>query len=177
MRPLLFVLGLTVLICSCQSAGLKQLTEIEGYIQEDHKKAYQELSEIKQDSKSTKEEKALYSLLWSMALDKNYIDVKSDSLIAPAVKYYSRHGIKQHRFLAYYYAGRVFENAGEYNDALTYYMKAEQSIDKTISKEYLVSYIRQNSACTTGSMLMIEQLSKHRRQGVFQRRWRIHSTI
>lgn len=138
MRPLLFVLGLTVLICSCQSARLKQLTEIEGYIQEDHKKAYQELSEIKQDSKSTKEEKALYSLLWSMALDKNYIDVKSDSLIAPAVKYYSRHGSKQHRFLAYYYAGRVFENAGEYNDALTYYMKAGQSIDKTISKEYLV---------------------------------------
>ena len=138
MRPLLFVLGLTVLICSCQSAGLKQLTDIEGYIQEDHKKAYQELSEIKQDSNSTKEEKALYSLLWSMALDKNYIDVKSDSLIAPAVKYYSRHGSKQHRFLAYYYAGRVFENAGEYNDALTYYMKAEQSIDNTISKEYLV---------------------------------------
>lgn len=40
---------------------------------------------------------ARYALLYSQALDKNYVDVTSDSLTAVAVNYYDRHGTKHER--------------------------------------------------------------------------------
>lgn len=40
----------------------------------------------------TKQIKARYCLLYSQALDKNAIDLTSDTLIRPAVAYYKRHG-------------------------------------------------------------------------------------
>jgi len=40
---------------------------------------------------------AKYALLLSQALDKNYIDLQSDSIIAPAVRYYENHGTPDER--------------------------------------------------------------------------------
>ena len=37
-------------------------------------------------------DRAYQALLHSQALDKCYIDLQTDSIIAPAVKYYSHHG-------------------------------------------------------------------------------------
>ena len=91
---------------------------IEGYIQEEPRRALEELSVMNRDSLSGARERGQYSLLLSMALDKNYIDLKSDSLILPAAEYYSRHGDNYHRFLARYYQGRVYENATDYEKAL-----------------------------------------------------------
>ena len=51
---------------------------------------------------------ARYALLYSQALDKNYVDVTSDSLTAVAVNYYDRHGTKHERAMAHYYQGREF---------------------------------------------------------------------
>lgn len=48
---------------------------------------------------------ARYALLYSQALDKNYVDVTSDSLTAVAVNYYDRHGTKHERAMAHYYQG------------------------------------------------------------------------
>lgn len=44
---------------------------------------------------------ARYALLYSQALDKNYVDVTSDSLTAVAVNYYDRHGTKHERAMAH----------------------------------------------------------------------------
>ena len=60
-----------------------------------------------------RKQKAKYALLYSMALDKNYIDLQSDSIIAPAIKYYERHGSHEERFLCYYYRARIYETAGD----------------------------------------------------------------
>ena len=79
---------------------------------------------------------ALYSLLYSMALDKNYIDIDSDSLIAPAVNYYKRHGDKYHKFLSFYYLGRVHENASRYSEAMDSFLAAEKNMDRTTPVEY-----------------------------------------
>ena len=38
---------------------------------------------------TTERGRAIYALLLSQALDKNYIDITSDSIIAPAVAYFS----------------------------------------------------------------------------------------
>lgn len=47
--------------------------------------------------------KARYALLYSQALDKNYIDVDNDSLIRVAVDYYKGHGTSHEKALAYFY--------------------------------------------------------------------------
>ena len=53
--------------------------------------------------------KARYALLYSQALDKNYIDVDNDSLIRVAVDYYKGHGTSHEKALAYFYLGRVYD--------------------------------------------------------------------
>lgn len=61
----------------------------------------------------SKAQRARYSLLYSMALDKNYIDTTDTRLIMPAVRYYSRHGSPDEKMTALYYLGRVQYNAGD----------------------------------------------------------------
>lgn len=72
-----------------------------------------------------------------MALDKNYIDLKNDSIIRPAIDYFSKHKDPSRSFLSYYYLGRVFENAEKYDQALLDYIKAESFIDPGITGEYV----------------------------------------
>lgn len=64
-----------------------------------------------------KARRAEYSLLLSMALDKNYIDETNDSIISVAYNYYQRHGSKKDKMLSSYYLGIVRENAGSSIDA------------------------------------------------------------
>ena len=47
------------------------------------------------------------SLLHSMALDKCYIDLKTDSILAPAVAWYMRHGSPDEKLKTLYYQGRL----------------------------------------------------------------------
>lgn len=72
----------------------------------------------------SKSEQARYSLLMSMALDKNYIDVASDSIILPAVRYYASHPGKE-RMLAYYYQGLVYKNMGSTSASIVALEKSE----------------------------------------------------
>ncbi len=75
--------------------------------------------------------RARYALLYSQALDKNYVDVTSDSLTAVAVNYYDRHGTRHERAMAHYYQGRVFSNAGDFDAAIHSYSLAEDAASGT----------------------------------------------
>lgn len=123
--------------CTPSSTYLK-LCRIENYIQADPDSALRALEDFSEGDFGRDKERGLFSLLYSMALDKNYIDICSDSLIKPALVYYTKHGSKYHRFLSHYYSGRIFENAGNYDDALSDYIIAERSIDSDTPKEYIV---------------------------------------
>ena len=74
----------------------------------------------------TNEECARYALLMSAALDKNYIDVASDSLIKVAVNYYSIRNDQRSRMMAYYYHGLILNNAKNYTAAIIALEKAEK---------------------------------------------------
>ena len=76
-------------------------------------------------SLGSKATKAKYSLLHAIALDKNYIDTTDINVVLPAVNYYIRRGSAEERFKSYYYLGRIQYNAGNFNDAVISYSKAE----------------------------------------------------
>ena len=73
------------------------------------------------------EAEAKFALLYSMALDKNWMDVADDSLINVAVRRYSRRGSADERLKAYYYQGCVYQNGGDDEAAMESFVKAEAS--------------------------------------------------
>ena len=88
------------------------------------------LKGIAQPELQTQEHCARYALLFSQALDKNYIDVTNDSLINIAVDYYKDRNDVRAKFLSYYYQGRIYTNANELTKATLAYMEAEQLVDE-----------------------------------------------
>ncbi len=80
-------------LLSCGNRAVSaQLDDIESYIQERPDSALAAIEAIDTNSLSTRALAAKYSLLYAMALDKNYIDTTDLSIIEPAVNYYMRHG-------------------------------------------------------------------------------------
>ena len=75
--------------------------------------------------------RAAFALLYSQALDKNGILVRSDSIIAPAVRYYKRHGTPDQKLKTCYYRGLISENAGLEEDAMEWFKKAETHLTPT----------------------------------------------
>ena len=137
MKKTLLVLPFFLLSCQVTNSFQNELKQIEDYIQDDPRKALEELNSLNTSTKaSSSGNHALYSLLYSIALDKNYIDVKSDSIISYAVHYYGQDGDIYHRFLTYYYHGRVMENAEDYSEAIKSFIKAERCVGRSIPLEY-----------------------------------------
>ena len=80
--------------------------------------------------------RARYALLHSQALDKNYIDITSDSLISVAVEYYKDKDDVRSKFLSYYYMGRVHANGERYLQATSCLMESEQLVEE-VGDDYL----------------------------------------
>lgn len=74
----------------------------------------------------TKSLKARFSLLYSMALDRNGIDTCDLGVVEPAVLYYGRHGTDADRMKAFYYLATVQYNMGDYQAAVKSYLKADE---------------------------------------------------
>ena len=124
-----------ILLCGCSESD-SHLLHVEDYIQEEPHRALGELLDMDRSIFTNNKDRGLYSLLLSMALDKNYIDIGADSLIKPACLYYSHHGDRYHKFLTFYYLGRIYENAAEYEVALKTFVKAESFLEPERSWEY-----------------------------------------
>lgn len=125
-RLLVLLLCTSVVFISCRDNQIgSALTSAEISMNDNPEASLEVLKSIDKNLLSTRKQKAKYALLYSMALDKNYIDLKNDSIIAPAVEYYSRHGDADIRFRTHYYHARIFENAGDYDNALLAVSKAE----------------------------------------------------
>ena len=106
------------------------LEDVESYINERPDSALTVIQSIGADDLSSRELKARHALLLSQALDKNFIDLQSDSIIAPAVKFFEKSGDHEALFKAYYYHARVLSNAGRYTEAMQIYLKAEEMSGK-----------------------------------------------
>lgn len=128
MKRLILLSFVILAVSSCGNDHhiYRTLKDIGTYISDSPDSAYNVLSGIDKKSIFRVRTLAKYSLLMSIALDKKYIDVTEDTLIRPAVLWYERHGSDKDRMLAYYYHGRVYQNAEDYNQAIIAFSNAEQ---------------------------------------------------
>ena len=126
---LIFLLALPFTGCQKHYPVADKLSQAEIYMNEEPEAALRVLESIGQPDLHTKEHHARYALLYSQALDKNYIDKTNDSLINVAVDYYRQTDEVRSKFLSYYYKGRIHINAGENPEAMLAFMEAEQLVD------------------------------------------------
>ena len=95
---------------------------------------------------TSRHDRARYAMLLSMALDKNYIDLKDFHVLQPAIDYYEDHGTPTEQMRTFYYQGRIYENAGNMSKALQTYLKAlergkESNDTLTIARVYSAQLI------------------------------------
>ena len=118
MRRLLFILALTLTFVACErhSEHWSTITEMETIIEERPDSVLNVLQSIDTDELIGDEERAKHALLYSMALDKNYIDKTDFEVLQPAIDYYKDNGTATDKLRTYFYQGRIYQNMG--NDAL-----------------------------------------------------------
>lgn len=120
-----------ITICLLAGCSTRDLKNVESYINDRPDSALAVLKNFDTRRLVTTRQKAHYSLLLSKALDKNYIDLTTDSLIMPAFRYYSRRRDYHKKAEAYFYLGRVQFNARQVNDAIINFHKALDAAEKT----------------------------------------------
>ena len=125
---ILLLLGITG--CRKHYPVAEKLLQAETVMNEHPDSALNLLKGIAQPELQTREHHARYALLYSQALDKNYIDLTSDSLINIAVDYYKDRDDVRAKFFSYYYLGRIYTNANNLTQATLAYMEAEQLVDE-----------------------------------------------
>lgn len=120
---------LAACLFSCtDSETMHRMFTAESLLQQKPDSSLAIMESISRKDLSSKKEKALYSLLTTAALDKNYYEIKSDSLINIAVDYYTSTTDERHRMLAHYYQGVVYNSNEAYNAAIVALEKAEKDV-------------------------------------------------
>ena len=120
----------TVLSCADDSAVMEELDWAEAVMEEHPDSALALLDTLDRSRLTTREARARHALLYSQALDKNYIELTTDSIIRPAAQYYARHGSPNDRLKAQYYLGCIFRNASDWEQAIEHFVNAEKYVDR-----------------------------------------------
>ncbi len=123
---LIVFLGCLLSACSESRWQAEALNAVADRMQQYPDSALIQIKTINRESLRGRYNKARYALLYSQALDKNYIDVDSDSLISDALQYYRRRGPKNEQACAFYYSGRIYENRNNIDSAIVQYSHTEE---------------------------------------------------
>ena len=137
---LLLLVLMALIACNDPKPITETLHRAETLMNEDPDSAWTLLNTISPDEMGQNRNRALYALLYTQAQDKTYQDETNDSLISVAVDYYRDTDDVRHKFLSYYYKGRVYFNAKDYLNATSCYMEAEQLAD-AVGDDYLVGLL------------------------------------
>ena len=135
MKPILITLLSVALASSCANHEVKLLlTEAESLMQDHPDSALSIIESIDTAALMTKAQRADFSLLHAMALDKNYIDTTDLRVIAPAFRYFRNHGSDQNKMRTLYYQGRIYINADDYSNAV---ISLNNALEYAQGEEYL----------------------------------------
>lgn len=121
-----------VAVCSGPAPARMEgrLDRISALMRSDADSAFCLLRAIPRDSLCTRELRARFAVLMSMAYDRNYIDVPNDSLIRTAVDYYRHHGTPDDKVRTLYYLGNTYLCAYDYESAIRTFLQAEKYADR-----------------------------------------------
>ena len=145
-----------LLAFGCTSSLDRNLNSIDRMMNEHPAEALASLDSIGDIQIKSLRQRARYALLRSVALDKNYIDLQSDSVIAPAVRWYSRHGSPYEKARTLYYKGRIEYNAGDYSAAAVDFLRAE-SLFPRFEDNYLKRLVLTSKAYTNNATFFYEE--------------------
>ena len=127
---IVFVLcwGLT----SCQQPSEYQtlLEQAEGLMLDQADSALVLLRGIDAGALKTEAQKARYALLYTQALEKNYLPIPGDSLINTALRYYEQGSDAHYKALAYLYRGVAYKQMDSINLAFDSYAWAAREVDR-----------------------------------------------
>lgn len=123
---------MTIFLIGCNITVSKNKTLISAeYLMEEYPDtALYILQNIDTTTLKSSADKALYSLLYVQAEDKNHIAHKSLSKTNVAINYYKDSKDEYHKMLAYYYMARVEEDLQEHSKAIVNLLKAEEAAKK-----------------------------------------------
>ena len=133
--PALFPALFLSIALSCSSGARKEaitpdlLEQISIIADTKPDSAFAAIKSISQDQLRSRKSIARYAMVHSKVLDKNHIDITSDSIIAPALQYYSRKRSCKELHETYYYAARIQENIGNNSKAMEFLQKAESKLE------------------------------------------------
>ncbi len=150
MKNIISFVILLLVLAGCftpHSQSKEALTQAENMIQEKPDSALSILKHIPSGDLKSGEQQALFALLYSQALDKNYIDETNDSLIGIAVEYYNAHPEPYRLMLAYYYLSRIQFNAGNYTPSILSAHKAQKHAEN-IGNYFFLGLIYRGMAAT-----------------------------
>ena len=116
---------ISLLVVSCQPEVSIKMNRAESLLQQNPDSALVLLDNLPRKELKTRRLMARYALLKSAALDKNYIDIASDSLSSLAIDYYSGRN-NRYEMLAWYYHALVQRNALSYTSAVVAFEEAER---------------------------------------------------
>lgn len=133
-KPILLIFLYLMLFASCtrEHEVMSVLDTAESEMEDSPETALSILDSLDRSLLKSRKSAARHALLYSQALDKNYIDLTTDSIISPAVKYYSRHGSADERLKAQYYLGCIYRNARNHEKEMECYVRAEQYVDEAL---------------------------------------------
>ena len=154
-----------LLMTACHSSMEQRLNKADELLNQYPDSAFSALMQIDTSRLAGKKDRAYYGLLYSAALDKNYIDVADDSLITLSAKYYEIHGNIYNRMRSHYYQGIVRKNAENYPAAIVSFEKAEQEASSLHDLHYL-GLINRNMGTVFNSTHSFIEARKHFRKAI-----------
>ncbi|MDE5876834.1 MAG: hypothetical protein K2H47_04985 [Muribaculaceae bacterium] len=124
-------IGLVAAVVACgHRAPDTRLTQAERLMEEHPDSALEILEAIPADSLRNRADRAAYALLYTQALDKNYLDPTDDSLMTVALTYYEDCGDRARLTLCHYYQGIVRQYNRNYPQAIVSFFKAKQMAEE-----------------------------------------------
>lgn len=117
--------------CTKRADYYNTLLQVESQIEENPQEVLTTLQQIDTDNLSGRRTRAKYSLLYSIALDKNYIDTTDIEILQPAIAYYGKKGTPTDKLKTLYYQGLIYHNRGDEAQAMEYYLNALEKGEKS----------------------------------------------
>ena len=136
----LLIFSLLISGCRKKASISPVLQEAESLLPTDPDSAYRLLEALPSPEKSRNLEYATWCLLFTQAKDKSYRTHTSDSLIRFATDYFRTSGDRKRYATALYTSGRVASELDEPDDAVRFYIEAEE-VGREVGDYYLLHLI------------------------------------